>query len=239
MSNIDKRALREIAEAAVGAHERLSVMPPDDIFDISLAEGTRLDADITALNALNSAANPPTVLAMLDELEAKDSTISTQQQEIRTLLNALEQATEKRMAELESDKSRMMDALHAAVALNSAGISLNDFDECVLRLHEWGALPDYCIALYVDFIHGLVSENKLLDFGYVNDNGAFSLRQAEKRIAEQPSQKRLIGWRASDYTDETSDPELAKNWAAAIGVLPIFEGDVNTKLSAAGIGKGE
>ena len=69
MSNIDKRALREIAEAAVGAHERLSVMPPDDIFDISLAEGTQLDADITALNALNSAANPTTVLALLDELE--------------------------------------------------------------------------------------------------------------------------------------------------------------------------
>lgn len=62
---------------------------------------------------------------------------------------------------------------------------------------------------------------------------------AEKRIAEPSGQKRLIGWRASDYTDETSDPELAKNWAAAIGVLPIFEGDVNTKLSAAGIGVGE
>lgn len=75
MSNIDKRALREIAEAAVGAHERLSAMPPDDIFDISLAEGTQLDADITALNALNSAANPDTVLALLDELEAKDRRI--------------------------------------------------------------------------------------------------------------------------------------------------------------------
>ncbi|EEW9260400.1 ead/Ea22-like family protein [Escherichia coli] len=72
MSNIDKQALREIAAAAVGAHERLSVMPPDDIFDISLAEGTQLDADITALNALNSAANPTTVLAMLDELEAAE-----------------------------------------------------------------------------------------------------------------------------------------------------------------------
>ncbi|MGS3377238.1 hypothetical protein [Citrobacter amalonaticus] len=62
---------------------------------------------------------------------------------------------------------------------------------------------------------------------------------AEKRIAEPSGQKRLIGWRASDYTDETSDPELAKNWAAAIGVLPIFEGDVNTKLSVAGIGEGD
>ncbi|WP_259282489.1 ead/Ea22-like family protein [Escherichia coli] len=99
MRNIDKQALREIAAAAVGAHERLSVMPPDDIFDISLAEGTQLDADITALNALNSAANPATVLALLDELEAKDSTIATQQQEIRTLLNALGQASEKRNAE--------------------------------------------------------------------------------------------------------------------------------------------
>lgn len=98
---------------------------------------------------------PDVVLALLDELEAKDETIATQQQEIRTLLNALEQATDKR---------------------------------------------NYDIT----------------------------------------GQKRLIGWRASDYTDETSDPELAKNWAAAIGVLPIFEGDVNTKLSSAGIGvKGE
>jgi hypothetical protein len=59
------------------------------------------------------------------------------------------------------------------------------------------------------------------------------IAEQAKRIAElQGGQKKLIGWRASDYTDETSDPELAKNWAAAIGVLPIFEGDVNTKLEA-------
>ncbi|MBL4562291.1 ead/Ea22-like family protein [Citrobacter koseri] len=80
-------------------------------------------------------------------------------------------------------------------------------------------------------IKTLESRNRRLE-GIIN--------AAERRIAEQSSQKRLIGWRASDYTDETSDPELAKNWAAAIGVLPIFEGDVNTKLSATGIGiKGE
>lgn len=66
-----------------------------------------------------------------------------------------------------------------------------------------------------------------------------ALEAAEKRIAEHPGQKRLIGWRMADYTDETADPVLAKNWAAAVGVLPIFEGDVNTKLSAAGTAKGE
>lgn len=65
------------------------------------------------------------------------------------------------------------------------------------------------------------------------------LEAAEKRIAEFPGQKRLIGWRMADYTDETADPALAKNWATAVDVLPIFEGDVNTKLSAAAAGKGE
>ncbi len=130
MSNIDKQALREMAERAA-------------------SDSWGYDRD-----EFNDAITPEVVLALLDELEAKDSTIATQQQEIRTLLNALEQA---------SSKSR----------------------------------------------------------------------------SDIPEQKRLIGWRASDYTDETSDPELAKNWAAAIGVLPIFEGDVNTKLSAAAAGKGE
>ncbi|MHA1068445.1 hypothetical protein [Enterobacter ludwigii] len=65
------------------------------------------------------------------------------------------------------------------------------------------------------------------------------LEAAEKLIAELPGQKRLIGWRMADYTDETADPALAKNWATAVDVLPIFEGDVNTKLSAAAAGKGE
>ena len=130
MTALNKQALREVAERAA-------------------SDGWGYDRD-----EFNDAITTDVVLALLDELEAKDSTISTQQQEIRTLLNALEQATEKRNSEI-------------------------------------------------------------------------------------TGQKRLIGWRASDYTDETSDPELAKNWAAAIGVLPIFEGDVNTKLSAAGIGKGE
>ena len=68
----NKQELREAAEKAAGAYERLSIMPADDIFDISQHEGTQLDADITDLNAFNEAANPTTVLALLDELEAKD-----------------------------------------------------------------------------------------------------------------------------------------------------------------------
>ncbi|WP_313327687.1 ead/Ea22-like family protein [Enterobacter oligotrophicus] len=93
MSNIDKQALREIAAAAVGAHERLSVMPTDDIFDISLAEGAQLDADITALNALNAAANPATVLALLDENESMARDLISRNGEIEGL--------RQRIAELE------------------------------------------------------------------------------------------------------------------------------------------
>lgn len=146
MSNIDKiskEALREVAEDAQKAHKWEG-----------LENGLKADGYVSTTVRFIQRASPQTVLALLDELEAKDSTIATQQQEIRTLLNALGQSSEKRNSDL-------------------------------------------------------------------------------------PDQKRIIGWRASDYTDETSDPELAKNWAAAIGVLPIFEGDVNTKLSAAAAGKGE
>lgn len=120
MSNIDKQALREIAAAAVGAHERLSVMPPDDIFDISLAEGTQLDADITALNALNSAANPTTVLALLDELEAKD----------------------KRIAELERDETQLIEER------DSAEQALSDMYEAAMGDRpEWSNLFGYADAI--------------------------------------------------------------------------------------------
>ncbi|HCT0171927.1 TPA: ead/Ea22-like family protein [Salmonella enterica subsp. enterica serovar Bareilly] len=150
MSNIDKRALREAAEKALPAMQRLLMMPNDELFDEAQLN---VDGDVDAANAFNLLTGPETVLALLDELEADKEQIKT----------------------LESRNRRLEGIIDAA----------------------------------------------------------------EKRIAETSGQKRLIGWRASDYTDETSDPELAKNWAAAIGVLPIFEGDVNTKLSAAGIGKGE
>ncbi len=72
MSNINKQARDKLKSAAAKAA---------DNFDPNMFVETR------------------DVLALLDELEAKDSTIATQQQEIRTLLNALGQASEKRNAE--------------------------------------------------------------------------------------------------------------------------------------------
>ncbi|WP_318588357.1 ead/Ea22-like family protein, partial [Enterobacter asburiae] len=66
MSNIDKQALREMAERAA-------------------SDSWGYDRD-----EFNDAITPEVVLALLDELEAKDATIAFQQREIRTLLVRLE-----------------------------------------------------------------------------------------------------------------------------------------------------
>ncbi|EKS1202968.1 hypothetical protein QA436_000127 [Escherichia coli] len=92
-----------------------------------------------------------------------------------------------------------------------------------------------------DLVSGYMQKWPDGEFVYHSDYQALldELEAKDQRIAELPGQKRLIGWRMADYTDETADPALAKNWSTAVDVLPIFEGDVNTKLSAAAAGKGD
>ena len=67
MSNINKQALREAGK------EELRLRSVSDTSD-----------------AWQDEASPEAVLALLDELEAKDTTIAFQQHEIRTLLGRLE-----------------------------------------------------------------------------------------------------------------------------------------------------
>lgn len=105
MSKIDKRALREATEKALSVGDgkwrawREAGIDPE-IFTSSGHIVAKVNGSFSvARSDFIAAANPATVLALLDELEAKDSTIATQQQEIRTLLNALE-AAGKRIAEL-------------------------------------------------------------------------------------------------------------------------------------------
>lgn len=183
MSNIDKRALREAAEKATKG--RWAVEFDDEIYSTDGVNHEQIAMVFSENEARDAAfiaaANPATVLALLDELEAAEHTAAFDHEAACSLVEENEEVKRKLAA---SEKR-------------------------IAELRDWNL--------------GLAQESF----------------ERQQRIAETSCQKRLIGWRASDYTDETSDPELAKNWAAAIGVLPIFEGDVNTKLSAAGIGKGE
>lgn len=73
MSNIDKRALREAAEKALPAMQRLLMMPNDELFDEALLN---VDGDVDAANAFNLLTGPETVLALLDELEAAGKRIA-------------------------------------------------------------------------------------------------------------------------------------------------------------------
>jgi hypothetical protein len=65
-----------------------------------------------------------------------------------------------------------------------------------------------------------------------NGEKAQRIAEAALPIIEQAlkDQPRLIGWRTDDYLMETSDMDKAKNWGVHHNMLPIFEGDKNTKL---------
>nr|WP_086127201.1 ead/Ea22-like family protein [Salmonella enterica] len=66
MSNIDKQALREVAEKALPAMQRLLMMPNDELFDEVVLN---VDGDVDAANAFNLSFGLETALALLDELE--------------------------------------------------------------------------------------------------------------------------------------------------------------------------
>ncbi|PWY09412.1 hypothetical protein [Citrobacter koseri] len=185
----------------------------------------RYSKGLEAQRKFYAAATPLVIRALLDEVEALQS--------FRTAFNEWHDKTEwvqtdKRLDVIKPWGKHRADVLklyidHLESKLEAKEEQRANWFQMAQKLGEDLDAAEKCIAELREWNAGLAQESF----------------ERQQHIAELSGQKRLIGWRASDYTDETSDPELAKNWAAAIGVLPIFEGDVNTKLSAAGIGKGE
>lgn len=80
MSEIDYQALREVAERAIPAMERLLMLPADDDL-LSEQELKDYGVDIDALNAFKFLAGPETVLALLDERERNQQYIKRRDQE--------------------------------------------------------------------------------------------------------------------------------------------------------------
>ena len=59
-----------------------------------------------------------------------------------------------------------------------------------------------------------------------------AIKQARSAPVQEPVAKpKLIGWRTADFLNETTNIRLAQNWEVHYEVLPIFEGDPNTKLA--------
>ncbi|EFS2936129.1 DUF551 domain-containing protein [Escherichia coli] len=80
MSEINYQALREAAERATPAMERLLMLPVDDDL-LSEQELKDYGVDIDALNAFKFLAGPETVLALLDERERNQQYIKRRDQE--------------------------------------------------------------------------------------------------------------------------------------------------------------
>ncbi|ARW95311.1 hypothetical protein AM366_28015 (plasmid) [Escherichia coli] len=80
MSEINYQALREVAERAIPAMERLLMLPADDDL-LTEQELKDYGVDIDALNAFKFLTGPETVLALLDEWERNQQYIKCRDQE--------------------------------------------------------------------------------------------------------------------------------------------------------------
>ncbi|EQA1523313.1 ead/Ea22-like family protein [Escherichia coli] len=107
---IDYQALREAAERAIPAMERLLMLPADDDL-LSEQELKDYGVDIDALNAFKFLAGPETVLALLDERERNLQYIKLRDQENEDIaltvgkLRVELEAAEKRNAKLQSENA--------------------------------------------------------------------------------------------------------------------------------------
>ncbi|BDI42330.1 ead/Ea22-like family protein [Escherichia coli] len=104
---IDYQALREAAERATPAMERLLMLPVDDDL-LSEQELKDYGVDIDALNAFKFLTGPETVLALLDERERNQQYIKRRDQENEDIaltvgkLRVELEAAEKRIADMEA-----------------------------------------------------------------------------------------------------------------------------------------
>ncbi|EEV6626848.1 TPA: ead/Ea22-like family protein [Escherichia coli] len=94
MSEINYQALREVAERAIPAMERLLMLPVDDDL-LSEQELKDYGVDIDALNAFKFLTGPETVLALLDEINALEETRINDVCRIAELTKQLELAKSK------------------------------------------------------------------------------------------------------------------------------------------------
>ncbi|MCV1298658.1 ead/Ea22-like family protein [Escherichia coli] len=102
MSEINYQALREVAERAIPAMERLLMLPADDDL-LSEQELKDYGVDIDALNAFKFLTGPETVLALLDERERNQQYIKRRDQENEDIALTVG----KLRVELEEAKSKL------------------------------------------------------------------------------------------------------------------------------------
>lgn len=133
--NIDKQALRKVAEKAQAARARLESFPDEDGV---LFEDDDIKSDVSACNKFFVLATPATMLALLDELEAETRyregafiACNRWHDKFREADDKLE-AAERRIEELERSETQLINER------DSAESALNDAYKAVMgQAPEW------------------------------------------------------------------------------------------------------
>ncbi|HHL6438866.1 TPA: ead/Ea22-like family protein [Escherichia coli] len=130
MTKINYQALREAAERAIPAMERLLMLPADDDL-LSEQELKDYGVDIDALNAFKFLAGPETVLALLDERERNQQYIKRRDQENEEIaltvgkLRVELEAAENNLIDSECHVAELEEALRDKQALLEASEKRN------------------------------------------------------------------------------------------------------------------
>ncbi|HCP6335890.1 TPA: ead/Ea22-like family protein [Escherichia coli] len=180
MSEINYQALREVAERAIPAMERLLMLPADDDL-LSEQELKDYGVDIDALNAFKFLAGTETVLALLDERERNQQYIKSRDQENEDIALTVG----KLRVELEGKDSKIANLTAERDAL---------------REGEMGDARHSNTRAAADIYFQLVEECEIPAGGslveYVDDMRE-KLEAAEKRIAELEEREILLPERSS------------------------------------------
>ncbi|WP_409218763.1 ead/Ea22-like family protein [Escherichia coli] len=138
MNKIDYQALREAAERAIPAMERLLMLPVDDDL-LSEQELKDYGVDIDALNAFKFLTGPETVLALLDERERNQQYIKRRDQENEEIALTVG----KLSVELEASENNLIDSeCHVAEleeALRDKQALLEASEKRIAELRDWNA----------------------------------------------------------------------------------------------------
>ena len=207
MSEINYQALREAAERATPAMERLLMLPVDDDL-LSEQELKDYGVDIDALNAFKFLAGPETVLALLDERERNQQYIKRRDQENEDIaltvgrLRVELEGKDSKIANLTAERDalregEMGDARHSNTRA-AADIYFQLVEEC--EIPAGGSLVEY-----VDDMREKLeaAEKRIAELEVLAFNPALL-----DVISERQRQRAVEGW-TSEHDDAYQNGELA------------------------------
>ncbi|EFF1531306.1 ead/Ea22-like family protein, partial [Escherichia coli] len=158
---IDYQALREVAERAIPAMERLLMLPVDDDL-LSEQELKDYGVDIDALNAFKFLAGPETVLALLDEINALEETRINDVCRIAELTKQLESAKSKLNEQREYYEGVISDGSKRIAELESNEVREDGNQFLVVRHPGKTPVIKHCTGDLEEFLRKLIEQDPLV-----------------------------------------------------------------------------